>query len=48
MKDLTAGRDLTVGKEGKLIFQFALPMLLGNVFQQLYSFEILVCIPLDF
>ena len=30
-------RDLTIGKEGKLIFQFAAPMLLGNVFQQLFS-----------
>ena len=30
-------QDLTVGKEGKLIFQFAAPMLLGNVFQQLFS-----------
>ncbi len=30
-------KDLTVGKEGKLIFRFALPMLLGNVFQQLYN-----------
>jgi putative MATE family efflux protein len=30
-------KDLTEGKEGKLIFQFALPMLLGNVFQQLYN-----------
>jgi len=30
-------RDLTTGKEGKLIFQFAAPMLLGNVFQQLFS-----------
>jgi putative MATE family efflux protein len=30
-------KDLTTGKEGKLIFQFALPMLLGNVFQQLYN-----------
>jgi len=29
--------DLTTGKEGKLIFQFAAPMLLGNVFQQLFS-----------
>ena len=26
-------KDLTVGKEGKLIFYFAIPMLLGNVFQ---------------
>jgi len=30
-------RDLTIGKEGKLIFQFAAPMLLGNMFQQLFS-----------
>ncbi|MBA7523474.1 putative FMN/FAD exporter YeeO [subsurface metagenome] len=30
-------RDLTNGNERKLIFQFALPMLLGNVFQQLYN-----------
>jgi putative MATE family efflux protein len=29
--------DLTTGKEGKLIFHFALPMLAGNVFQQLYN-----------
>jgi len=29
--------DLTNGKESKLIFTFALPMLLGNVFQQLYN-----------
>jgi Na+-driven multidrug efflux pump len=29
-------RDLTTGPEGKQIFLFALPMLLGNVFQQLY------------
>lgn len=26
-------KDLTIGKEGKLIFYFAVPMLLGNVFQ---------------
>jgi putative MATE family efflux protein len=31
-------KDLTTGKEGKLILLFALPMLLGNVFQQLYVF----------
>ncbi len=30
-------KDLTVGNEGQLIFKFALPMLLGNVFQQLYN-----------
>ena len=29
--------DLTTGHEGKKIFVFALPMLLGNVFQQLYN-----------
>ncbi|MHC1776440.1 MAG: MATE family efflux transporter [Lentimicrobium sp.] len=30
-------RDLTEGKPGKLILQFATPMLIGNVFQQLYN-----------
>ena len=30
-------KDLTTGNEGKLILKFAIPMLLGNVFQQLYS-----------
>lgn len=30
-------KDLTTGKESRLILQFALPMLLGNVFQQLYN-----------
>ncbi len=30
-------KDLTKGNEGKLILKFALPMLLGNVFQQLYN-----------
>ncbi|MCF8373025.1 MAG: MATE family efflux transporter [Bacteroidales bacterium] len=30
-------KDLTEGKEGKLIWRFAIPMLLGNVFQQLYN-----------
>jgi putative MATE family efflux protein len=30
-------RDLTEGNPGKLIFQFATPMLIGNVFQQLYN-----------
>lgn len=29
--------DLTIGKESKLIWQFTLPMLAGNVFQQLYN-----------
>ncbi len=30
-------KDLTKGKEAKLIFYFALPMVLGNLFQQLYN-----------
>jgi putative MATE family efflux protein len=30
-------QDLTTGKEGRLIFNFAAPMLLGNIFQQLFS-----------
>ena len=30
-------KDLTEGKEGRLIFWFALPMLAGNLFQQLYG-----------
>jgi putative MATE family efflux protein len=30
-------RDLTQGNEAKLLFKFTLPMLIGNVFQQLYS-----------
>jgi len=30
-------KDLTTGKESKLILQFAMPMLLGNVFQQMYN-----------
>jgi len=30
-------KDLSQGHEGKLIYHFAMPMLLGNVFQQLYN-----------
>ena len=30
-------KDFTTGNEGKLIFRFAAPMLLGNLFQQLYN-----------
>lgn len=30
-------KDLTEGKESSLILKFAMPMLLGNVFQQLYN-----------
>ena len=29
-------KDLTKGKEGSLIFWFAVPMLIGNLFQQMY------------
>ena len=31
-------KDLTTGSEGKRIFRFALPMLVGHLFQQLYTF----------
>jgi putative MATE family efflux protein len=31
-------RDLTQGSEGRNIFRFAIPMLVGNLFQQLYTF----------
>lgn len=37
MTGVTQLNDLTVGSEMKLIFKFALPMLIGNIFQQLYS-----------
>lgn len=30
-------RDLTIGSEAKLIFRFTVPMLIGNVFQQMYN-----------
>jgi putative MATE family efflux protein len=30
-------KDLTQGKESRIIFRFAVPMLLGNVFQQMYN-----------
>jgi putative MATE family efflux protein len=30
-------RDLTNGSEGRLILRFAIPMVIGNVFQQLYN-----------
>ena len=30
--------DMTQGKPGRLILGFALPLMLGNVFQQLYTF----------
>jgi putative MATE family efflux protein len=31
-------KDLTKGREGTNIFRFAIPMLVGNMFQQLYTF----------
>jgi putative MATE family efflux protein len=31
-------KDLTTGHEGRNIFRFALPMLVGHMFQQLYTF----------
>lgn len=34
---LPAMRDFTTGNEAKHIFRFALPMLIGNIFQQLYN-----------
>ena len=30
-------KDFTVGKEAKLILQFSVPMVLGNIFQNLYN-----------
>ncbi|PKP51882.1 MAG: MATE family efflux transporter [Bacteroidetes bacterium HGW-Bacteroidetes-1] len=30
-------KDLTIGKEARLIFNFTIPMLIGNVFQQMYN-----------
>lgn len=31
-------KDMTEGKPGKLILWFAIPLMLGNIFQQLYTF----------
>ena len=31
-------KDLTVGEPAKLIFFFTLPLIAGNIFQQLYAF----------
>lgn len=36
MQEIT--KDMTVGKPGKLIFSFAISLMLGNLFQQLYTF----------
>ena len=35
---MAATKDLTIGNPGKLIFYFTLPLLAGNVFQQLFGF----------
>lgn len=35
---MTATKDMTTGTPGKLILGFALPLMLGNIFQQLYTF----------
>lgn len=36
-KDKAEARDMTIGSEAKKIFWFSVPLLIGNVFQQLYS-----------
>ena len=33
----TNEKDMTVGSPGKLIITFAIPMMLGNIFQQFYT-----------
>jgi len=37
LKELFAARDMTQGSPGKRIMEFAIPMLIGNVAQQLYN-----------
>ncbi len=37
LRSLLAAQDMTVGSPAKRIIQFAIPMLLGNIAQQLYS-----------
>lgn len=34
---MSKGKDLTIGNETKVILKFAIPMMIGNVFQQLYN-----------
>ncbi len=34
---MKAGNDLTKGNEAKVILKFAIPMMIGNIFQQLYN-----------
>ena len=38
MKQSAGSVDMTQGKPGRMILGFALPLMLGNVFQQLYTF----------
>ena len=35
---MAAIRNMTEGRPGKLIFQFALSLMIGNIFQQMYTF----------
>lgn len=37
MKKLSATKDMTIGNPAKLLFGFALPLMLGNIFQQFYT-----------
>jgi len=34
---MKGGKDLTKGNEAKVILKFAIPMMIGNIFQQLYN-----------
>ncbi len=36
-KKMRRGRDLTKGHEAKVILRFAIPMMIGNIFQQFYN-----------
>ena len=33
----TQAKDMTKGHPGRLLLQFALPLMLGNIFQQTYT-----------
>lgn len=39
----TNEKDMTAGSPGKLIITFAIPMMLGNIFQQFYSKYVIIC-----
>ena len=34
---MASTRSMTIGRPGPLIFTFALPLMIGNLFQQLYT-----------